>query len=103
MFVLAPQRVEIRGVISQQAATGELLLFPDRQKTGLRLTEFVLFAPVGATAIKAVPDLWRGEAVGLKPPQRMQLRVAIPIGHFGFRAGLADAVDGLFLAMMNAI
>jgi len=44
-------------------------------------------------AVEAVPELLGGEPLGCKAPLRTQDGAVIPIGDFGFRSGLADAVD----------
>jgi hypothetical protein len=44
--------------------------------------------------IETIPEGLGSEALGWESPQGMQDAVAIPVGDFGFRARLADAMDG---------
>src|ERR1700694_1948408 len=47
----------------------------------------------GQDLFKSIPESLRSKALGGKLPQRGQDGSAIPIGHFSFRTGLADAVQ----------
>src|SRR5437588_3492232 len=85
---------EIRRVVGQQAATDQLLVFPDRQQAQLRLLELIAFSTTASLdAMKSIPEFLRGEALGRETPERRQNGVTIPIRHFRFRPRLTDALN----------
>jgi hypothetical protein len=81
--------IKVGRVVGQQPAADQLLLLPKAEQPDLRLFQLFL-----GDAVETVPELLRGEPLGREAPARPQDGAVIPAGDFGFRPGLADAVDG---------
>src|ERR1700719_770971 len=89
--------VEVSGVVGQQPAGYQLLFLPQTEQSQLRLFQFIALARrqrlARINSIKTIPESLRGKSFRRKSPQRRQDAVPIPVGHFGLRSRMADAVD----------
>src|SRR5580704_11585829 len=90
--------VEVGRVIGQQPAGHQLFFLPQTEQSQLGLFQFIALARrqrlASINSIKAIPESLGAESFRRKSPQRRQDAVPIPVGHFGLRPRLADALDG---------